>query len=147
MQLKKFKLSVDNFQLVEKLNPSALQQGVDTDLTLNLQNCSNKDFTLNQLSIDLYTPSGKILAQQLNPLPASVQLISKKVNKLTISHHISSTGLINLLKETKLIDEDESLFNVAVRLLTMDLSRVEITAKGFAEIEGVTIDFNETFNL
>ncbi len=50
MQLKKFKLSVDNFELVDKLDPSALQQGVDTDLTLNLQNYSNQDFQLNQLT-------------------------------------------------------------------------------------------------
>lgn len=147
LKLRKFKYAVDDFSLTEKLSALALQKGIDATTKIALQNYSNSNFKLNQISIDLYTPSGEIIAEQKNPLSEALTIEKNNTKPFSLTHHIEPKGLVKLLKENQLIAPDDTILNIALKLITLDLSGMELIAKGFIVIEGISKSFNEKITL
>ncbi len=146
LSLKKASVGVSSFQLLNKINLDSLTQGFKTLTSVKIQNYAPYEYDLEQLKIDLYTPSGVLLAKQEEPIKAFI-LEKSKSSYIKVQHHIKPDDFISLLEENNFIDENESVFDRATTLLSMDLSGVKLTAKGFVVIDGFTIEINELITL
>jgi len=144
--LKTAKIGVNGFKVLDKITAQTFTSGLNTELDLKLQNYSNNTYELEQLQVDLYTPSGVLIAEQVSPLqPTTINPSAN--NSIKVNHNINSEGFVKLLRESKLVNLDDKVWEIALQVLTLDLSGIHLVAKGFAKIDGVQVSFNETFTL
>jgi hypothetical protein len=146
LALKKAKVNVDSFQLLDKINFQTLNTGLNAQIALKLQNYSQNEYQLEQLQIDLYAPSGKTLATQQEPIKP--QDIAESTNTyVNVKHYIKSDDFLNLLQENNFITNDLKAYEVALKLVAMDLTGLKLIAKGFAVIDGLEIEINQEITL
>ncbi len=146
LALKKAKVNVLSFNIKDKLNLQTLNTGVNTETKIKLQNYSSNDYDLEQLQVDLYTPSGVLLAEQQAPLKP-IEIKANSNTNVSVAHFIKSQNFLDWLSENNFIDKRETLVEIALKLLSMDLSGLKLTVKGFAVIDGLEIPINENITL
>ncbi len=146
LALKKAKVNVLDFQLLDNIGVKTLNTGFNTKVDLKLQNYSPNTYQLEQLQVDLYTPSGQLLAEQQQPIKPT-EIKPNANTTVSINHYIKSEKFLDLLSENDYIDKKETVLEIAMKLLSMDLSGVNLTIKGFAIIDGLEIPINENISL
>jgi hypothetical protein len=146
LALKKAKVGVQEFNILDNLNLQTINTGINTAINLKLQNYSSNNYQLEQLQVDLYTPSGQLLAEQQEPIkPKEIKANSNTT--VTINHFIKSENFLNLLSENNYIDKRETAVEIALKLLSMDMKGLKLTVKGFVIIDGFEVKINENITL
>lgn len=115
---------------------------------IKIRSFTDKDFVLNQSSIDCFTPiSDKRIAEQINILQKGIKLEAKQVSYIPIEYTLDSIAALKLFKESGVIPEDTTLLNVVTHpekyYNQIDLNKLRIKLKGFIEAEGITLKINQ----
>ncbi len=119
---------------------------------VEIRNFSGKDYVLNQISIDAFTPNTeKLIAAQTNIIKNNITLKNKQSTNIPIEYKIDIIKTLSLFKESAVIPEDTTLWKVithpAQYLQDIDLKKLKIKLKGFIEAEGITLDINQEYFL
>ena len=133
---KRLKFAVSSVKF-PKLNLSNLFTDIETKVVLLLKNFSSSTFNLEQISIEVFSPSGKLVAEQKTPLKEAFEIKPNKNNELPLTFLISSSNLKALIKEAG------GIANVGANFITTGEYGIPLHLKGFVVADGVTIDIDE----
>jgi len=133
---KRLKIGIDSFNL-PKLNLTSLFTNIPVNINLSLNNFSKSTFNIEQIGVDVFSPSGKLIAEQTNPLKEAKQILPNQNNILPLAFLISPQNFKDLIRETG------GIANAGANFLTSGNYGVPIHLKGFVVAEGITIDINE----
>lgn len=133
---KRLKIGVDGFNL-PKLNLTSLFTSVPININLSLNNFSNSTFNIEQIGVDVFSPSGKLIAEQTKPLQEVKQILPNQNNILPLAFLISPQNFKDLIRETG------GIANAGANFLTTGTYGIPIHLKGFVVAEGITIDIDE----
>ncbi len=132
----RLKVGIDSFKL-PKLNLSNLFSDIKADVLIKLNNFSSSSFEIEQLNVEIYSLSGKLIGEQEKPLAKTAIVQPNKNNLLPLSFLISSQDLQQLIKEAG------GVANVGANFLTTGDYGIPLHLKGFVVAEGFTIDIDE----
>lgn len=124
------------------------QNGIILKGFVQIRNFSGQDYTLNQISIDGFTPiSDKLIAEQTNIIKNNILLKNKKETNIPLEYKVDIMSALSLFKESGVIPEDTTLWEVithpAKYYETTNLNKLKIILKGFIEAEGITLNINQ----
>jgi len=137
---KRLKIAVDNFRF-PKLNLKSLFSDIQTAVALNIGNFSSSTFNVEQINVDVFDSTGKVIAEQKDPLTKGIQILPNQNNQLALTFLISSNSIRQLIKNAG------GTFNVGARYFTSGKYGFPLRLKGFVVAEGFTIDINETIEV
>ena len=126
----------------------ALQNGIKLKGFVKIRNFSGQDYTLNQLSIDGFSPiKNKLIAEQTNINKNDITLKNKQETNIPLEYNLDVMSALSLFKESGVIPQEATLWtillNVADYFSEESLSKLKITLKGFIEAEGITLNINQ----
>jgi len=129
-----------------------LKNGLRLTGFIEIRNLSGQDYTLNQLSVDCYTPkSDKLMAEQTNILQNNIILKSKQSTNIPLEYKVDIVKVFMLFKESGVIPEDTTLWQVithpAQYYSSIKLSNLKMKLKGFIQAEGITLSIDEDYML
>jgi len=139
---------IANFNdLVDVLKNGLLLKGF-----VEIRNFSGRDYSLNQISLDCFTPkTEKLIAEQVNILPANITLNSKQTTNIPLEYKVDIVNALSLFKESGVIPENATLWQVITKPAqywsAIDLNKLRMKLKGFIQAEGITISVNEEYSL
>jgi len=133
---KRLKFGVESVDF-PKLNLSSLLSSIETNVELLIKNFSRSTFNIEQIGIEVLSPSGKVVAEQKQPLSETFKVAPNQNNLLPLSFLISSQNL------KLLISESGGIANVGASFITTGKYGISLLLKGFVVADGVTIDINE----
>ena len=131
-----------DFELIEPITLEHLTKPIKARLNLNLGNYSTSNFRIDQVAINLLSPSGAVVAQPLKPLVEPVNLSANKINRLPVDVQISTSGLLKLLKENNFLSADS--LQALQSLIKGGMPKFNATIRGFIQAEGAKININES---
>ena len=137
---KRLKISVRDVK-IPKLNLSSLLSDILAKVHLNIENFSPSNFSIQQISIDIFGTSGKLVAEQKNPLKEALTLKPNQSNIIALTFLISSHQLAQLIKEAG------GIANVGANFLSSGKYGIPIRLKGFVVAENFTIDIDESLTI
>ena len=117
---------------------SALQSSLDVSINVLLNNYSKHTYTLDQIQVSLYSPSGRLIAEQVKPLNNSVVIPPSATQTLPISFKINSLSALQTAFEGTSFDDLWNFLSKAPGGLGKKL-----IAKGTVRAEGFNVAFNE----
>jgi len=130
---------------------AVLQNGLRMEGFIEISNLSEHDYTLNQMSLDLLTPSSqKVIARQTNILQQDLVLKRKSVTPIPLTYHIDIPNALSLFKESGVIPADSTLWQVIThpsQWSTVDFKKLKIKLKGFIQAEGITLSIHKEIPL
>jgi len=129
-----------------------LQNGLRMKGFIEIRNFSGKDYTLNQISLDCFTPkTEKLIAEQTNIMQSNINLVNRQVTKIPLEYKIDIMSALTLFKESGVIPEDATLWQVITHpgqyWNGIDLKKLMMKFKGFIQAEGITLSVNEEYPL
>lgn len=129
-----------------------LKNGLELTGFVELKNFSSKDYTLNQINLDCFTPSTeKLIAEQKNILENNIKLEKRKSTNIPLEYKIDIMNALALFKESGVIPEDASLWQVVSKIdqyyNKIQLEKLKMKLKGFIEAEGITLSINQEQSL
>jgi len=133
---KRLKFGVESVDF-PKLNLSSLLSSIETNVELLINNFSGSTFNIEQISIEVLSPSGKVVAEQKQPLSESFEIAPNQNNLLPLSFLISSQNLKLLVRESG------GIANVGASFITTGSYGISLRLQGFVVADGVTIDIDE----
>jgi hypothetical protein len=119
---------------------------------IEIRNFSGKDYTLNQLSLDCYSPkTQKLVAEQTNILPGSLVLKSNQVTNIPLEYNIDIINSLSLFRESEVIPADATIWQIVSKPATywdkVHLKQLKVKLIGFIQAEGITLSVNEDYLL
>ena len=125
-----------------------LQNGLELKGFVQIRNFSGQDYTLNQMSIDGFTPiTNKLIASQTNITQSDIVLKNKQVTNIPLQYKVDIMSALSLFKESGVIPEDTTLWQVITHPTkyyeSTNLKKLKLTLKGFIEAEGITLNINQ----
>jgi len=148
----RMKFGMDNFNLNPKkldkgqwLKSLVDSQGLDTRIGVKISNPSPSTFTISQISADVSTKQGTVLASQDKPLLSPYEIKPNINNVLSIDYFVPLSGIIDLmeLKGLSFISVTLALADIAKSyFLTGKLGKT-IILDGFAVAEGFKINIDK----
>lgn len=119
---------------------------------IEIRNFSGKDYTLNQLSLDCYSPkTQKLVAEQTNILPNDLVLKNREVTNIPLEYNIDIFNALSLFKESEVIPTDATIWQVVSQPATywksINLRKLKVKLIGFIQAEGITLSINEDYLL
>lgn len=139
---------------IEKLDDlvDVLQNGLRMKGFIEIRNFSGRDYTLNQISLDCYSPkTEKLIAEQTNIMQNNITLLNRQVTNIPLEYKIDIMNALSLFKESGVIPEDATLWQVITKPGTywagIDLKKLSMKLKGFIQAEGITLSVNEEYPL
>ncbi|MFH2141963.1 MAG: hypothetical protein ABIJ97_06045 [Bacteroidota bacterium] len=139
---------IENFNdLVDILKNGLLLKGF-----VEIRNFSGRDYTLNQISLDCFTPkTEKLMAEQTNIIQNNISLKKKQITNIPLEYKIDIMNALSLFKESGVIPEEATLWQVVTHpgqyWSGMDLKKLKMKFKGFIQAEGITLSINEEYLL
>ena len=129
-----------------------LQNGLNLEGFVEIRNFSGKDYTLNQISLDCFTPTtDKVIAEQTNIIQNDVQIKTKQVTNIPLKYKVDILNAISLLKECGVIPTDATVWSIIANPVesynSFDLKKLKIKLKGFIQAEGINLSINEVYPL
>jgi len=119
---------------------------------IEIRNFSGKDYTLNQLSLDCYSPkSQKLVAEQTNILPGSIVLKNRQVTNIPLEYNVDLINSLSLFRESEVIPADATIWQIVSKPATywseINLKKLKVKLIGFIQAEGITLSVNEDYLL
>jgi alpha-N-acetylglucosamine transferase len=142
----KLKQQITNFNdLVHVLKNGLVLEGF-----IEIRNFSSKDYALNQLSIDCFSPvNEKLIAEQTNILQNTLVLTKKQTTNIPLEYKIDIVNALALFKECGLIPEEATLINIITHPAQywsgIDLKKLKVKFKGFIQAEGIHLNTDEEY--
>lgn len=115
----KIRVDVLRFKLLN------LSSSPTSSIVLSIGNFSDRAFTLSQIEVNAYTNEGRLLAQQLAPLSAPIQIQPNTNTTLPLSFKINT---LTLLSELKRIG---GITSILANQATTGKNGIPIVLKGF----------------
>ena len=116
-------------------------QPVTLTIRQAITNFSTSNFTLSALNIDAYTPSGKLVAQQKQPLNQPIQIKPNQTTEIPLQFELSPQTLIQLIRE------NGGVFTAGSNYLTTGTYGIKLRLKGYVQAEGFDIDIDQTITV
>ncbi len=132
----RLKISIKEFTLPQ-LHLSHVLSDILANVHIHLSNYSNSTFHIEQINVDVYTPSGKLVAEQAEPLKQAINIRPNKNNTLPLTFYISATNI------NQLIQEAGGITKATANYLLRGKYGITFHLKGFVVAEGIPIDINE----
>jgi len=132
---KRLRLRVKKFKLLR------FSKEIDSNIQIEIGNFSASTFRIDQVSLELFTPSGEILARQKAPLFKSIVLKPNQNNVLPIDFAISTSVAV------KELNRIGGVSSVIANFLTDNKHGLKLSLRGFVVAENVKIDINQTINV
>jgi hypothetical protein len=119
---------------------------------IEIRNFSGKDYTLNQLSLDCYSPkSQKLVAEQTNILLGNIVLKNRQVTNIPLEYNVDLFNSLSLFKESDILPADATVWQVVSKPATywdqVHLKQLKVKLIGFIQAEGITLSVNEDYLL
>ena len=129
---------------------SIFSNGLNLEGSIAIRNFSGKEYTVNQVSFDCFTPaSEKLIAEQTNILQNDIKIEVKKTTNIPLVYKVSVLNALKLFKECEAIPEDTTVWGIITNPVAAWKSffpkKLKIKLKGFIQIEGITLNFNENY--
>jgi hypothetical protein len=132
----RLKIGVEGFRL-PRLNISSLISEIHAKVNIGITNFSSSVFSIEQIKVDVYSPSVGLIAEQIEPLKQVHRVRANQKTNLPLSFLISPTNF------KKLIKASGGVVNVGASYLTDGNYGIPIELRGFVVAEGVSIEINE----
>lgn len=149
-KLKIASINLKPTQAIKDINGiiDTLQNGLHLKGFVQIRNFSGQDYTLNQLSIDGFSPvKNKLIAEQTNINKNDIILKNKQETNIPLEYKVDVMSALSLFKESGVIPQDATLWgvlmNVAEYFSQENLSKLKLQLKGFIEAEGITLNINQ----
>ena len=131
---------------------SILKNGLNLEGFVEIRNFSGKDYTLNQISLDCFTPNTeKVIAEQTNIIQNDVSIKNKQVTNIPLKYKVDILNAISLFKECGVIPQTATVWSIIANPVesykSFDLKKLKIKLKGFIQAEGITLSINESYPL
>lgn len=110
---------------------------IETKVEVIIKNFSNSVFEIEQISIDVFSEKGTLIAEQKEPLTQLLRIRPKGNSIIPLSYLISSQSI------RKLVKDSGGAFEVGTRRLTQGEYGMKLNLKGFVIAEGIKVDINE----
>lgn len=114
-----------------------LVSDIETTVEVVIKNFSNSVFNIQQISIDVFSSSGELIAEQKEPIQNVVIIEQKENSSFFLDYLISSSKLRRLIKES-----GGALLVGSNRLANGEYG-IKLNLKGFVIAEGIKVDINE----
>jgi len=129
--------------LISVINTGLILKGF-----VQIRNFSSQDFTLNQISIDGFSPvSNKLIAEQTNIIQKDIVIKSKQVTNIPIEYKLNISKAISLFSESGVIPENTTVWNIITHPVmyydSVNLKKLKVILKGFIQAEGITLNINQ----
>lgn len=153
-KLKIGETSLKSTKKIENFNDliDVFQNGLRLKGFIEIRNFSGKDYTLNQISLDCFSPkTEKLIAEQTNIIQNNIILQNRQVTNIPLEYKVDIMNALSLFKESGAIPEDATLWQVITKPGTywagIDLKKLKMKLKGFIQAEGITLSVNEEYPL
>jgi len=128
------------------------QNGLRVKGFIGIRNFSGRDYTLNQISLDCYSPkTKKLVAEQTNILPGSIVLKNRQETNIPLEYNIDIINALSIFKESDIIPADTTVWQIISKPATywpgVNLRKLKIKLTGFIQAEGITLSINEDYLL
>ena len=133
---KRIKVALDRYSFPE-LKLSNLLSDILFQVNLSIGNYSSSQFSVEQVSIEIFSPSGLLVAEQKEPMSEPLIL---KPNKNTV---LPLTFLMASHRVSDLIRENGGAANVGANYITSGSYGIPLHLKGFVVAEGFKITIDE----
>jgi len=115
---------------------------------VQIRNFSGQDYSLNQISIDSYSPeTEKLIAEQTNILQSDIVLKAKQSTIIPLEYNVDIINALSLFKESKVIPADYTVWKIITHPLQaykdIKLSNLKMKLKGFIQAEGINMPVDE----
>lgn len=131
----RLKINVKRFRLIN------ISSEISSSIILEVGNFSKSTFKINQVSIEVFTKSGEILARPKAPLSKPFKLKPNQNNELPIDFQISTPVVLSELKRMG------GITSVLSNFLTSGKYGLELQLRGFIVAQNIKIDINQTINV
>lgn len=131
----KFDIGAIQFPTLKLQN---LIDDIETKVEVIIKNFSNSVFDIDQISIDVFSEKGTLIAEQKEPLYQGIRIRPKGNSIIPLTYLISSQNM------RKLVKDSGGAIEVGTRRLTHGEYGIKINLKGFVIAEGIKVDINET---
>ncbi len=131
----RLKIGVSKFKLLN------ISSTIQSNIVLNISNFSNTTFALDQINIDVYTPTGELLAKQVSPLKAPLFISPNQNTTLPIIYKINAPILISEIKK------QGGITSVLANFLTSGKKGIPLILKGFIVSGMIEKSINETLTV
>jgi hypothetical protein len=153
----KLKISSVSLKPTEKISGfsdllNIFKDGLNLEGSIDIRNFSGKEYTLNQVSLDCFTPvKEKLIAEQTNIIQHDIKIEVKKTTSIPLVYNVSVLNALKLFKECGAIPEDATIWgiitNPAAAWETFSPEKLKIKLKGFLQVQGITLNYNENYPL
>lgn len=114
--------------------------GLNATCTLNAQNFSSVDFTVSQISIDIFTIDNTPLASQVAPMSNPIVIKAKSNTLIPIEYNFSRAGIIALGK-------GGNFWTIMKDYVLKGVFGKKIILKGFVVANSINVPISETVEI
>ena len=152
---KKLKIGETSLRATKKIKDfkelvDVFKNGLKLKGFIGVKNYSSNDYTLNQISINGFSPAKeKLIAEQTNIIQNNIRLKAKQETNIPLEYKVDIVNALSLFKESGVIPEDWTVWKIithpAQAYNTIDIKKLRMKLKGFIEAEGITLSINEDY--
>ncbi len=132
---KKLKIDFGSIS-VQGFNPGYLMGSVPATVTTKIGNYSGSGFRINQISMDVYSGRGTLIASQKEPLAEPFVIGANRISDFDLGFTIPQVGIRALVKESG------GPLEIAANYLANGTYGMDIHMKGFVTVEPFDIDID-----
>ncbi|MCB0396826.1 MAG: hypothetical protein KDD36_09245 [Flavobacteriales bacterium] len=138
---KRLKFDVQSFSFPDGLKLSNIVKDVDVLINQAVANFSKTPFQIEQLNIEVFSPSGKLIAEQKAPLEQPIQIKPNQTTVFPIRFTISPQNMLRLIKEAG------GVLTVGANFLSTGEYGIPLRMKGFVDADGITVDIDQNITV
>ncbi len=133
---KKLRIGIQSIKF-PNLKLNSILQSIRPTVTLAIDNFSSTALAIEQLKIDVYSKSGKLIATQQKPMDKSFFIQPKQENLLPLVFEISSGNVLMLALESGGIKQ------IATNKVTTNSYGIPLRITGFVTTQKISIPINQ----
>ncbi|MBU0765069.1 MAG: hypothetical protein KJ607_09565 [Bacteroidetes bacterium] len=143
------KLSVGdiNMKLSEPGNIIKNLTNPEVNSAVEIKNYGTNPLTIDSTKLDIYTPSGLLVAEQKTIDKTDTNIPQRGSALLQHTYSVKPFGLKDLLVENGLIPKTLSITDIMTALASLDPRKIKIRLKGFVTAGPVTLPVDEIISL
>ena len=138
---KKLQTSVTDVIIPQKLKLQNVLGDTIAKILLSISNFSPSTFEVQQIQINIYSDSGKLIAEQTEPLTSPIVITPSQISQLRIN------VVFTPLKMQTLIREAGGFAQVLANKASKGIYGITLQVKGFALVDGFATAINKTITV
>jgi LEA14-like dessication related protein len=117
-------------------------EGIEIALKPVIKNFGDSEFSVNQLKVDVYTENNILLTSQDKPISKPILIKPNQNSAFEIKYKVGIDKLI-LLAVNSGLGKNPNILDIWNKYKNSGKFGFKIRTKGFADVDGVTVDFDE----